>query len=305
LISENSHHMNVLFGTFSFYDAVLGEDAFEAELGLGLGTYDCEDVETLMEKAVPIFPSQRTNQRITFPEGVGVPMLAPLVLIFNHHYVNTSHHDVLINAALNVYGMEESEVEEVGFLIFDSDVDLNIPPYSQKTEAETCVMSRDLQIALVSTHNHEKTACATLNSFDGETGVVEASPFFVNKFWEWPPILHFDHEEFDLKAGDGIHYACHYNNDEDRTLHFGPTAADEMCVLAAVAYPALQTKAEVKEAIETNDLFEILALADSMIASCDSKPLVTSPWDAVMGEESGSYVDVCKDFPQTESNTLW
>jgi hypothetical protein len=305
LISENSHHMNVLFGTFSFYDAVLGEDAFETELGIGLGTYDCADVSSLMEKALPIFPSQRTNQRITFPDGVGVPMLVPLVLIFNHHYVNTSHNDVLINAALNVYGMKEEDVEEVGFLIFDSDEDLNVPPYSQKSEAETCVMNRDLHIALVSTHNHEKTDCATLNAYDGETGEIEPTPFFVNKFWEWPPILHFDHDEYDLQAGDGIHYACHYTNDEDRTLHFGPSAADEMCVLAAVAYPAVQTKEEVKSAIETQDLFEILALADSMIAKCDEKLSVPSPWPMSDAANFDALQDPCEGYLQTESNTLW
>lgn len=305
LISENSHHMNVLFGAFSFYDAFLGENAFEAELGLGIGTYDCEEVDALMEKALPIFPSQRTNQRITFPEGVAVPMMAPLVLIFHHHYINPTDTDVMINAALNINGIDEDEVVDVGYLIFDGDEELNIPGTSQMTEAQTCVMHREVNIALVSTHNHEKGDCATLNTYGAETGEISDTPFYVNKFWEAPPILHFPRGEFKVAAGDGIHYACHYQNPEDRELNFGPSESDEMCVFAAVAYPAPQSKEDVKSAVNSENLNEILKLSNAMITKCDEKLESQSPWPLAGKPRFGDFEGTCEGYTQTESNTLW
>jgi hypothetical protein len=297
--------MNVLFGQFSFYDAFLGEDAFETALGIGLGNYDCADLDTLMEQALPIFPSQRTNQRITFPEGVAVPMMAPLVLIFSHHYINPTPNDVRINAALNVETMDADEVTDVGYLIFDSDLKLDIPGSSQTTEAQTCIMDRDVNIALVSTHSHEKADCATLNAYSAETNAIADAPFYVNKSWEAPPLLHFKRDQFKITAGDGIHYACHYTNPEDQDLSFGATSADEMCVFAAVAYPAPQTKEEVTAAFMKGELGDLLDLADSMMTDCAKEIDVQSPWSMSGNPHFGDYTETCEGYGQTESNTLW
>src|SRR2546428_9496269 len=49
-----------------------------------------------------------------------------------------------------------------------------------------------------------------------------------------------------LKAGDGIHWACHYRNPEDRTVLTGPSARDEMCIFAALGYPSPVTVADRK-----------------------------------------------------------
>ena len=305
LISDGSHHMNVLLGQFSFYDAFLGDDAFEAQLGIGLGSYDCNQFSNIMEKASPIFPSQRTNQRITFPEGVGVPMMVPLVLIFHHHYINPTDKDVRINAALNIIGMPEEEVTDVGYLIFDGDSNLDIPGKSQTTEAQTCVVNRDVEFALVSTHTHEKGDCATLSNYSGATGTIAESPFYVNKYWEAPPILHFDRGEFQIAAGEGVHYACHYRNHEDRDLGFGPSANDEMCVFAAVAYPAPRSKAEIKAVFAEADLVKVLELANELFTACDELVEVESPWPMAGAPNFGDYDGVCRDLIQTESNTLW
>ncbi len=304
LISDHSHHMNVGLGQFSFYDAFLGEDAFESQLGIGLGNYDCKELDDLMESALPVFPSQRTNQKITLPDRVGAPMLAPLVLVFSHHYINTTDDDLLINAALNIYTVDEDAIDDVAFLVFDSDSDLDIPGGSQKIEAQTCVMHRDLDIALVSTHTHEKTYCATLNDYYSDTTEISEEPFFVNKNWETPPILHFKRGDFPLPASDGIHYACHYSNDEERDITFGPSARDEMCVFAAVAYPAPLSKQAITDIIEQNDINGVLSMAETMIAPCNERIPVASPWPMTEKAGTGSFADTCADFTQTESNTL-
>jgi len=292
LISPESHHMNVFLGQFSFLDPFLGEGAAEEALGVPVGQYDC-DALSMMESAFPVFPSQRENQHITFPDGVAAPLMAPALLIFSHHYVNIRSEPVLINAALNIETLPADEVDHMASLVFDSIGDIAVPPGEQQIVTRTCVMERDVDVALVSTHTHSWADCATLNDFDGQD--VAPEPFFVNKYWETPPILHFEPDSFSLSAGQGVHYACHYDNHTDRTLTNDGTADGEMCVFAAVMYPATWSVQQVEDTVASGDLVGLLSLMDEALTACDATVTTTSPWDGG---------DDCQAYPQTEGNTL-
>lgn len=304
LSSDNSHHMNVFLGQFSFLDAFLEDGAFEAQLGVGLGTYDCAELGSLMEAAFPIFPSQRSSQRITMPEGVGVPLIAPLVLVMQQHYLNLQERPVLINAALNIERVDPSAVQDVGSLVFDDIADIDVPAGGQKIETRTCTINRDVELALVSTHNHGRGDCATLNRYSAVSGAVEPDPFFVNKSWETPPILHFERDTFSLAAGDGVHWACHFSDRDGLDIVNDGTAAGEMCVFAAVAYPAIHTVEEIEAILDSGDLLAIYALVDEVLSDCDEHPEVESPWPMTEDVNFGDWVDSCSDWEQTESNVL-
>ncbi len=292
LISANSHHMNVFIGQFSFLDPFLGEGASEDALGLPVGQYDCADLE-IMETAFPVFPSQRDNQQITLPRGVAAPLLVPALYIFNHHYVNPTDTPVRINAALNVETLPADEIEQVASLVFNAIPEIEFAAGTRQVVSRTCVVDRDVSVALVSTHTHEWGECATLSTYTDES--VASEPFFVNKWWETPPILHFAPETFELSAGEGIHYACHYDNDTDRTLLGDGTSQGEMCVFAAVMYPATHTVSEVEAVVTSGDLTGLMTLMDETLGDCPEHVEAVSPWI------SGS---TCDPFEQTESNTL-
>ena len=156
LVSEGSHHMNVLFGEFSFYDAFLGDGSAENVLGVTEGVHDCDDLGAFMEKALPVFPSQRVSQKITFPEGTGLPTTNKMVLIFNHHYLNLTEKPIKIDAALNFHVVPESEIDiPVSLIIDDSRGEISVPANAQNVFARTCVLDREMdrKVALVSTHN--------------------------------------------------------------------------------------------------------------------------------------------------------
>jgi hypothetical protein len=292
LVSAGSHHMNVFMGEFSFLDPFLGDGAAEAALGVEVGQYDCGDL-SMMGSAFPVFPSQRENQQITFPEGVAAPVMAPALVIFSHHYVNTRAEPVRINAALNIEAVPSEEVEHMASLVFDAIGGISVPPGEQQVVTRTCVMERDVEVALVSTHTHEWAECASLNDYDGAQ--VADEPFFVNKAWETPPILHFEPGSFSLSAGQGVHYACHYDNTTDRTLVNDGTSQGEMCVFAAVMYPATWSVQEVEETVASGDLAGLVTLMGEALGPCDTTVEVASPWD-----DGGS----CDAYTQTEGNTL-
>ncbi|MEC8023172.1 MAG: hypothetical protein VX223_04515 [Myxococcota bacterium] len=299
LVSEGTHHMNVFIGQFSFLDGYLGDGASEGALDKSLGQYPCDEID-VMESAFPVFPSQQQNQHIVMPEGVAIPMPLPLVLIAGHHYINPTTEPVRINAALNMENIASSEVKEVAGLVFDV-APTNIPSGTRKVEQATCIFEQDTEMVLVSTHNHAWTECATLNHFDGETQTVAVDPFYVNRNWDQPPILNFDVGEFTMKAGDGVHFACHYNNYTDRTLINDGTADGEMCVFAAVSYPLPFTVSEVESVLSGDELAELLNFMDVALGPCDRLELDTpSPWPT--GTRATSDSSTCIGLSQTVGN---
>lgn len=303
LSSDDTHHMNIFIGDFSFLDAFVAEGASQNALGTDALQLPCEDLE-LMGQSFPVFPSQRDNQRITLPKGVAAPMPLPLVAVASHHYVNPTAEPILINAALNMEVVQPEEVETTANLLFNDIGGFEIEPGTRQSVSRTCVAERDVSVALVSTHTHEWTECTTLNRFDGETAEVEDAPFYVNQNWDQPPIHHFEEGSFELAAGDGIHWSCHYENGTDRAIVNDGSATGEMCVFAAVTWPAVHTVEEITDIVEERDLAQMLQLLGDVMGPCDTVVEdVAGPWATGASPLEGA--GVCADMDQTESNTLY
>lgn len=305
MTSKGSHHMNVLIGKFSFLDGYLGRGASEAALGTKLGQVPCKQLK-LMESAFPVFPSQRQNQQIEMPKGVAIPMTTPLVLVFSHHFVNYEQVPVVFNAALNVETVDAAEVEQVAGLIFDG-ATVDVPVGTRTISQRTCVFERDVNVGLVSTHTHAWTECATLHRVQAAVAgpTVEAAPFYVNRAWDQPPIVHFQPGTFAVKAGDGVHFACHYLNNTERTLINDGTAEGEMCVFAAVVYPLAWTVPQVTEVLASGQLDKLIGFMGEALGGCDAvRDDLASPWPKGSRPIEGS-TSTCKGLPQTESNLLY
>lgn len=300
LTSEGSHHMNVMVGSMSFLDAFAGDGASAAALNLEEGQYPCSDI-AYMESLFPVFPSQRTHQEITLPDGVAAPLIVPALMVFSHHYVNPTEDPLVINAAINFHTVPTEAVEEVASLVFDSIDSIEVPAETNLTVSRTCVMERDVDVALVSTHTHQWGECATLNHYNGED--VSSDPFFVNRLWETPPILHFAPGDYSLSTGEGVHYACHYSNLSGQTVINDGTADGEMCVFAGVIYPASLTVPDVEKIVSSRDVAGLASLMGEAIGPCDTHIEAESPWNPSPSPTADA-PDVCADFTQTESNTL-
>lgn len=286
--SAYTHHMNVMGGYFSVVDAILGDGKGEAMLGKKAGQYDCKELGDLMESqgAQTLYPSQNTHQQGTFPKGVGIPAVVPLVLIMQHHYINTTERDVLVDAKVNLVRMEEKDVKYVATGFFGG-TGVELPPRSRKIVANTCKIGRDVNLFAISSHSHARGKCFTMNYYDGAAASIDPDPFFVNPDWETPPILFFekkaayDHAPLPMKKGDGVHWACHYENPEDRTVRDGGSANDEMCIFVGIGYPSAISVQDIKDIVAHPSLDLVSRLAEEAIIPCDPVTDATSPWPHV------------------------
>lgn len=285
LASEHTHHMNVLIGQFSYGDFLFGEGKAEAMLGRKLGQYDCAELGDLMasQGAQTIYPSQRASQGATFPPGIGLPLPLPLVVIMDHHFINTTDTPVVVNAAFNLHQTDAGSIKH-GVTLFWGEKQVEVPPKSRKLVAHTCALPRDVNLMAVSSHTHAKAKCFTANLYDGAAKTIEPKPFFVNNDWESPPILFMDqaawtgNKPVPMKAGDGFHFSCLYENHEDNVLKTGPKASDEMCIFVSLGYPATTPVEKVKEVFAHPTLDALVKLQSAMNEQCVPVTDATSPW---------------------------
>ena len=291
--SDYSHHMNVHAGFFSVMDAFLSTGSGERYLGKPVGTYDCAELGDLMQEqnAFPVYPSQLTYQSVAFPPGIAIPGIAPLVMVMEHHYINTTDDDVFVNAVVNFHRMPEEDVEHIltGFAGVHDKIEL--PPNSGKIEAWTCAVERDINMVAISSHAHERSDCFTLNEYHAETSSIVADPFYANRDWHAPPIMKFEPGEWTLRAGDGIHWGCHYNNREDRLVTDGPGADDEMCIFVGVGYPNRMTVADIKAMITDPASVDTETLIGDAMVACTP---VTAPSPYPHVGEILEKVDTCQ-----------
>ena len=298
ITSKHTHHMNVHVGAYSVADAYIGKGAGAALLGVDEGSYDCDELGDIMEQgSYPVYPSQNTHQTAVMPKGIAIPGIVPLLMIIEHHFINTGEEDVYINAAVNFHRVDESEVEHVltGFYGIGKDIDL--PGNSEKIEAWTCKLNREINMVAISSHAHERQKCFTMNQYEKETSTVSDEPFFVNPSWDQPPIIFYERDEWTLREGDGVHWACHYRNPEDRMVVGGPSATDEMCIFVGVGYPNNLSVQDIKNLAADPLSYDLDSLVDDALINCELIP-VESPWpvtDQVLEEP----IEQCGGFEPT------
>lgn len=286
-ISPGTHHLNLLAGLFSGGDVAFGRGMAESMLGRPAGQYDCAELGDLMEaqSAQPVYSTQVPHQEGAFPTGVAVPAVVPLLLVMDHHYINTTDQPVRVDARVNLLPIDESEVKHIASVFIGRIEDVLLLPRSRKVEARTCRLTRDFNLAAVSSHAHERADCFTMSFYRGETGSIDPTPFYVSRDWQSPPFVFLEKEEWahhqvmTLRAGDGIHWACHYTNWSERVVRTGGSTQDEMCLFVGVGYPAPLTVADIK-AIVANPTPEDLDRLRSIIAPCEPVTDAVSPWPA-------------------------
>src|SRR5205823_19617 len=152
-------------------------------------------------------------------------------LIFQMHYINASATTAL--TAHVVYTMktvEEADVKVPAGELFYSQWSLSVPP-GPSVSSLTCKAPSDFNLLLATGHMHKHGT-----AFDAH---VAGRMLYHTDNWDQPSWSSYATPGFTVARGDDITWACTYDNQSDKIIHFGDSAAtDEMCILAGIYYPA-------------------------------------------------------------------
>jgi hypothetical protein len=167
------------------------------------------------------------------PPGVAMPLHAGEQVAMNLHLFNVSDEPLRGRSGMWVKTVAAHDVQFEAETVLAGPLSLDIP-IGRSTHSGGCTLRADATVYGVGPHMHQtgahlravaETAAGELEIYDGD--------------------YDFNHQLFhaidavELKAGDRVRVECTYQNDTDRTLHWGDSSLDEMCFVSLGLYPAI------------------------------------------------------------------
>lgn len=207
--------------------------------------FSCSPFSDTLDPSVgsPLVVSQRAEDEIQLPEGVGFPFDANQMIRLEMHYINTTTETVTLESSATFHTIPESEYVHPADFLFIGTIDIEIPPRSTTTVGPRYFpLPGDYSEATffaITGHEHRfgtgvKVWTATDESDPGAL-VYGPEPFL----WDEPETVE---GEFTVPAGGGFKFECTWNNTSDGTVRFGESANQEMCFFWAYYYPGTGSK---------------------------------------------------------------
>jgi hypothetical protein len=156
------------------------------------------------------------------------------------HYVNSTEEDVTAFSKINAYRYDPDKVENTIWGGAVRDTEISVPAGATgHIEWTRCTMNADVDVLFMSSHTHQLAERTVIRSFNGtDAGDV----LYENTDWHAPPLKDMTSTPVHVPAGSGFEFECHYKNDSTSDVHWGFTAADEMCQIALVYTPGETTR---------------------------------------------------------------
>jgi hypothetical protein len=226
--NDGMHHMDLIATALATSD-------------LEPGDYDCEDVyaqyPNLMEDGIIIYASQQKEQEIVLPAGTVANLLPHMRVMHEIHFVNPTDQPIKAFSKINAYEYKDDFDKEIwGGAV--RDLDINVPANTaQHVEWTRCVMNQDVDVLFLSTHTHALAKETVVRRFDGQAATGLGEILYTNTDWHAPHLKDLTQAPLHVPAGSGFEFECNYENHSGAPVHWGFTAAEEMCQIALVYTP--------------------------------------------------------------------
>lgn len=229
--NDSVHHMDLMAIALAAPDLAPGE-------------YDCADIyaqyPALMDQGILIYASQQAQQEIVLPPGTAAELLPKMRVMHEIHYVNSTEETVDVYSKINAYRYAPEKVEQTIWGGAVRDLDITVPAgATDHIEWTRCVMNADVDVLFLSSHTHRLAERTVIRPFNGTT---TGDIMYTNTDWHAPPLEDLTNAPVHVPAGAGFEFECHYKNDSTSDVHWGFTAADEMCQIALVYTPGETTR---------------------------------------------------------------
>lgn len=238
-IKVNKVH-NRLFGETHHFVVSTVTDPNATEEGL----YECPPFRAPLTGA-PLTITQKHDEVVTLPEGVGYALEENQLMHLELHYINNSDTEMDVSAEAELFlSTNDQDIQEAGFLIVGN-LAIKIPPRSMHSTGEV-YMPVPAQLDGVhyyafTGHTHWLGTNVSVDIVPSEDG--EATPIYhlPNFDWTAPEVVYKD-PPVQVPAGGGFRFSCDWYNPTDDTIGYGESARTEMCFFWAYYYPKHPTQ---------------------------------------------------------------
>jgi hypothetical protein len=177
---------------------------------------------------------------LKMPDGVGLPMPASQMLIFNIHLINTGATAISPKIKLNV--LYAKNVTSTAGAMVSFNAGIAVPPGGTQDVTGSCSPPAGSKFFAYTTHVHRHGGSTATGAFTdvnllrggATTNLVHSTD------WENPDVALWNAPNYlTVQSGDQFQYDCHFVNKDATTVTFGETAATgEMCMSIGYYFPA-------------------------------------------------------------------
>jgi hypothetical protein len=193
------------------------------------GVEEC-DITTLGR--ILIFGAGLGTQVSYNPKGVAALIPAGTQLLLNLHLFNTT--DVPMTGRSGTRGrlVDRATVEQVSEGVAAGPILLLVPP-GRSTQRGTCTFEHDATMFRITPHMHQTGVHMRVVAHSSTRGdvTVHDAPF------QFDTQLTYPLDMIPMRAGDKLDVECTYENATGRTLSFGESSTDEMCLAGIQRFP--------------------------------------------------------------------
>jgi len=223
-LSSASHHLII---------TALGEDASEAPLA------PCRPFRGALEGA-PLAITQKHEDMVELPEGIGYGLHPHQVLHLELHYLNSSEETVDVTGETELSAVEpDAGLTEASVLLVGT-TDIAIPAHSEHQSPLKYLAlpqgMQDVKFYAITGHTHRLGTSVRVSaaSDEGSPGEELYAPKPYD--WEAPEMKRLD-PHVTIPQSGGFTLQCGWNNTTDTTVGFGESALAEMCFFWGYYYP--------------------------------------------------------------------
>jgi hypothetical protein len=182
----------------------------------------------------------------TLPPGYAVSIEPRQPVLIRMHAFNTSERKTRRTVVrVKAFAADPREVRHHLEPMDVSNHSIELPARARTTAVADMVAPFPINVAMVSSHQHR---FGTRVSIWPIVGGVEGEPIYENRQWAEPHFRWLP-TPLRLEAGDRLRLLCEWNNRSDETVHWGPSALDEMCNLNGYFFRDVDLPAEARTGI--------------------------------------------------------
>lgn len=211
----------------------------------------------------PLAITQRKDDTVTTPPGVGYGLGANQLISLELHYINTSTDTLRVEAKTEIFPADPgTNVQESSVLLIGT-TNISIPPQTTASTGPRYIAMPSVLDGVnyfsITGHTHRlgtgvKVSSAA-NAFGSPTVLYAPTPY------EWDsPVLQQLTPAVQIPTGGGFVLQCDWQNTTSNVISFGESALNEMCFFWAYYYPKRTVSNLILEGVGPVDPSLVLGL---------------------------------------------
>lgn len=188
----------------------------------------------------PLAITQKRDDVIRTPTGVGYSLAPNQVVNLELHYINTSSDPVHIEATTEIYPAEDGAKLQPSTVLLIGTLSFSIPPMGTASTGPRYIQMPSVLDGVnyfaITGHTHRLGTAVTVSS--AASGTATPTPLYAPTPFEWDsPELKPLTPAVQVPTGGGFVLQCDWKNTTNGIVGFGESATQEMCFFWAYYYP--------------------------------------------------------------------